>query len=239
MLRAFFSLVLACLCVHAAFGQTDALHYRDWETGAAGGVSLMAGKSEFNTRVFDGSQTSVRTVGMNYESGYQWGYRVGEYLGDYWAADLEYSFANQPLRFTNLSPTVASISLGQSVHHFSYSISYLPFSRLKRFRAYGKLGTGATLYYIHGDSKTDALDQGLRLEDTWKFLVNWGGGMKYLAGNQVALTFDVRDNMTGVPSYGLPRSARVVNGQYFPGMATNGLLHNWQLNVGVAFQWDD
>jgi len=236
-------LTLACIfmCVQAAFGQTDALHYRDWETSGFGGGSFMAGPSRFVTQVLsDGSAKGVRTVGLDYGSGYQFGYRVGENLGQYWAADLEYSFANQPFRMTNVSPTVQEISLGQSVNHFAYSISYIPFPRTSRFRAYGKLGTGTTLFFIHGDSKAEALEQGLRLEDTWKFQVNWGGGMKYLAGDQVSLVFDVKDNLTGVPSYGLPRTARIAaNGQYFPGMATRGLLNNWQLNFGVAFQWDD
>jgi hypothetical protein len=48
---------------------------------------------------------------MHYASGYQIGVRVTQNLGEFAAASLEYNFANQPLRFTNLTPTVQSLSL--------------------------------------------------------------------------------------------------------------------------------
>ncbi len=62
-------------------------------------------------------------VGVHYGSGYQVGARVNENLNDYWNADLEYSLSNQPLRFTNLTPNAPSLTFGQTVHTFSYSVS--------------------------------------------------------------------------------------------------------------------
>ena len=77
------------------------------------------------------------------------------------------------------------------------------------------------------------------LRDSWEFALNLGGGFKYLVDDQAALTFDIKDQISSVPSYGLPRSARVTNGQYIPGISRNGFLNNWQLNFGVAVQWDN
>jgi opacity protein-like surface antigen len=241
MLRLILALPLVCLCGQVVFAQSPyLLEHRQWEFSGFAGGSFMSGEDEFVTQVRDnGTALTTRTVGLRYASGYQIGMRVGENLGDFWTADLEYSFANQPLTFTNLSPTIQSLSVGQFVHHWSYSISYSPASRLKRFRPYAKIGTGATLFFLHGENKELAFQQGLRLQDTWKFLVNWGGGAKYLVHDQVALMFDVKNNMTGVPNYGLPKSASIVNGVFFPGMARHGTLNNWQLNFGIAYQWDE
>lgn len=240
MLRLILILPLVGICGQVAFAQTsNPLKYRQWEvTGFAGG-SFMAGPSESSTLVSDNGQVSSRTVGTRYASGHQIGVRVGENLGDYWTANLEYSLANQPLTFTNLSPSIPSLWLDVSIHRFSFGFSYSPVSRSsKRFRPYAQIGTGAGLFFIHSYSKDAALTHGLTLQDTWKFLVNWGGGAKYLVHNQVVLTLDVKDHITGLPDYGLPQSARVVNGQFQPGVARRGTLNNWQLNFGIAYQWD-
>lgn len=179
------------------------------------------------------------TVGIHYGSGYQLGARVNENLNQYWTADLEYSFANQPVRFTNLAPGIPSLDLGQTIHHFSYSVSYIPLGGFERFRPYAKVGTGATLFYLHSDTRDDALALGVAVRDSWKFTMNFGGGFKFMVDDQTALLFDVKDYISGVPSYGLPTAAEVVNGQFQPGFAPRGLLQNIQLNFGIAYRWNN
>ena len=88
-------------------------------------------------------------------------------------------------------------------------------------------------------AKKEALLDGLALRSSWEFMFNWGGGLKYLVADQFALTFDVRDRVSRVPSYGIPDSARIINGQFQPGMATHGVLNNWQFNLGFTYQWDE
>ncbi len=70
-------------------------------------------------------------------------------------------------------------------------------------------------------------------------MMNWGGGFKYMADEQTALLLDFKDFVTAVPSYGLPRTTQVVNGQFQPGFTPTGLLHHIQLNIGVAYRWND
>jgi hypothetical protein len=176
---------------------------------------------------------------MSYESGYQVGVRINQNLNEYWGADLEYSFANQFLRYTNLSPSIQNLSLDQYQHNLSYDVSYLPRARTKRLRPYVDVGIGAGWFYLPGRVKKDALELGLRLRDSWAFVFNVGGGFTYLVQDQYAITFDVKDRISRIPSYGLPESARVVNGQYQPGIALNGRLQNLQFNLGFTFQWDE
>ena len=232
-------LLITFACSATAFAQGgNPFQHRQFGGGLFGGTSL--GKDlQFSTMVSGSAMETSRTVGMHYASGYLLGIRGVENLGDFWVVDLEYSFANQPLHFTNLSPEIQNLPLSHSVHHFSYNASYLPRTPAQRLRPYARIGAGAGLFYIRSDSKDEARALGLPLRDSWTFAVNLGGGLKYLLHDQAALTFDVKDRMSSVPSYGLPRSARVVDGRYQPGISTTGILHQWQINIGVEFQWDE
>ena len=224
---------------HCASAQTTvSLVEGKFEFAAFGGASF-AGDFHFPTLVFTNGQVTSQPEGMHYASGYQVGMRVTENLSEHWAVHLEYSFANQPLRFTNLSPTVPSLSLGHYLHHVSYDGTYLLLPPEKRFRPYVKAGAGTALFYISGHSKEEARSLGVPLRDSWEFAFNWGAGLKSRVQDQVVLTFEVKDNVTGMPSYGLPRSVQVKDGHFIPGISRNGFLHNWQLNFGVAVQWDE
>jgi opacity protein-like surface antigen len=231
-------LMLACFL--PAFGQVEYNpQYAEWEATPFVGGSF-APDSHLDTEVVsEDGQTSSRPVGMHFASGYQVGGRVTQNFREVWAADLEYSFANQPLRLTNLSPEIQSLSLSHYIHHFSYNVSYLPMPTTRRFRPYGSLGAGAALFSLPGSSKETAKERGLELRDDWEFALNWGGGFKYLARDGFALSVDVKDQMSHLPDYGLPRRAHIANGRFQPGLTTSGIMHNWQLNLGFSFQWDE
>jgi opacity protein-like surface antigen len=229
--------ILAC-CRYASAQTTVSLVEGKFEFTAFGGASF-AGNFHFPTLVFTNGQVTSQVEGMHYASGYQVGFRVAENLSERWAVHLEYSFANQPLRFTNLSPTVQSLSLGHYLHHVSYDGTYLVLPPEKRFRPYVNAGAGTALFYITGHSKEEARSLGVPLRDSWEFAFNWGAGVKSRVEDQVVLTFEVKDTVTGVPSYGLPSSVQVRNGQVIPGISRNGFLNNWQLNFGIAVQWDE
>jgi hypothetical protein len=214
------------------------LEHRQWEASGFAGGSF-ATSFRLPTPVSGSDQEFSRAVGMHLASGYLIGARITDNFKESWSGDLEYSFGHENLSFTNLSPVIQSLSLTQYTHRLSYNVSYLPLPPPKRFRPYGDVGVGTALYFLPGQSKEIALGQGLNLRDTWVFLVNWGGGFRYLLQDQFAFTLDLKDRLSNVPSYGLPDSARVVNGQYQPGMHTHGIAQSWQINFGLTFQWDE
>jgi opacity protein-like surface antigen len=231
---------VAWTCLFSETGLAQVAEFptnKEWEVEAFAGASTV-NDVELQTSV-RGSQQTNRTVGLNYASGYQVGLRITQNVGDNISAYLEYSFANAPLRFTNLTPNIQSLSLGHSIQHFSYNVSYLPRNLQKRFRPYASAGAGAVLYHISAESREEAEDIGVGLHGSWKFAMNAGGGFKYLVHDQFALTVNVKDQISGVPSYGLPRFASVVNGFYRPGLSRHGTLQNWQFNIGAVYQWDD
>lgn len=232
-------IVAAILCFsECALAQTDDFKHREYAITGYTGVSF-GGDFSFATPVIGSSQESARTVGMHYSPGYQLGVRINDNYSDSWAADIEYSFSHQNLRFTNVSPSIPAISVNNYLHHASYNMTHLLAPPEKRFRPMIYAGVGAANYWINGESKSEAKLQGLRLRDSWEFLFNIGGGAEYLLLDKLAFTFKVRDSLTEMPSYGLPESVQVVNGQYVPGVTTRGIMQNWQIDAGAVFQWDD
>jgi opacity protein-like surface antigen len=157
----------------------------------------------------------------------------------HWGATLEYSFANQPITFANLTDSVSSLSLGHVIHRFSYDVLYYPLDRSQKVRPYLFAGPGVSLFYVKSSSKDEAASQGISLSDPWKFTMNWGGGVKYLLKSQVAASFQFSDSISGVPGYGLPRTGIVVSGGYAPGFRPDGLMNNWLISFGLNYQWDD
>jgi hypothetical protein len=235
--------MLLLLLLTSTPAMAQGVYYSDWwfyeweVTGFAGGSF---GRSfEFPTFT-DGIPTPTHNVGVHYGSGYQVGVNCRQNLGDYWAADLQYTFANAPMEFTNLTPNVPVLGLGQSIHTFTYNGTYQAFSYRHRFHPYARAGAGATLFFLNGDSKHDAeAALGVPLRDSWKFAVSYGGGFKFLFDQEVGMTFDVRDTVSGVPSYGLPRTAQVVNGVFVPGLDRDGFYHNFQVSLGLTFRWNE
>src|SRR6185436_6928391 len=104
-------------------------------------------------------------VGMHFSSSYRMGARATQYLGDYFAATVEYGFSNQPLRLTNVLPRIQSLYMNHYVHTLTYNISFSPMPRDRWFRPHIEIGTGASLFHIANDSREEASDRGLDLED--------------------------------------------------------------------------
>jgi hypothetical protein len=230
-------LLLALFCCTPAFAKTEwPLQYREYEAIPFVGASFIS-DFHFSTPVVGNGQVSSRTVRMSFDPGPSIGARVHQNVGDYCGVALEYSFAAQRLHFTNLAPNIQNLSMNSFIHHFSWDVYSMPLPRTKRFRPYGGGGVGAVGYVPGG--KSDALEKGVELHSSWSFLVDLGGGFKYLVSDRFALTLDVKDRISTVPSYGLPKSARIVNGVFQPGMRRHGFLQNWQVNLGFSFQWDE
>jgi hypothetical protein len=226
-------------CSNSSFAQSAySTENREWEATGFAGYGF-ARNFQFSTPVIGSASETSRIVGMHYARAWVVGARVTQNLGDHASADLEYSFADQDLTLTNLSPDIPSFHVTQAIHDMSYNISYLPLPRSKRLRPYGVLGVGAALFWIPGQSSREAKALNFNLRSSWEFLGNAGGGVRYLVMDQFALTFDAKDHISRLPSYGIPVSTRVVDGQYQPGISRHGILNNWQINFGFTYQWDE
>ena len=211
--------------------------HRKWEFSAFGGTSIVRDQV-FETPVLGGEQQFSIPVGMQYGSSWLVGARLSESMGDHWGAEFEYSYANQPLRFTDLTPDLPALSLHQGVNTFAYNFIFFFTNPYKRLRPYAIAGVGTSLFHTYGSAKSDAAAAGIQLGDSWTFVFDWGGGVKYLFHDHWAARVDFRGHLGTMPDYGLPASAVISQGQYIPGLAASGTLQNWHVTAGIAYQWD-
>jgi len=220
-------------------GQAQSLHpisHRRWEFSAFGGTSIVKDQV-FETPV-GGDQQFTVPVGVQYSSSWLVGARLSESMGDYWGAEFEYSYANQPIRFTNLTPDIPTLSLSQGVNTFAYNFIFFFTNPYKRIRPYAIAGIGTSLFQTYGSAESDAKAAGVNLGNSWTFVFDWGGGVKYLFHDHWAARVDFRSHLGTMPDYGLPPSATVSQGNYVPGLATSGTLQNWHITAGIAYQFD-
>jgi len=213
------------------------LSHRRWEFSGFGGTSIIKDQV-FTTPVTGSDQQSSAQVGLQFGTGWSLGARLSESMGDYWGAEFEWSYSNQPLRFMNLTPSVPSLSVDHAVNTFAYNFIFFFTSPSSRLRPYAISGIGTSLFSPYGSSKSNASAAGIDLGNSWTFVFDWGGGVKYLFHDHWAARVDFRSHLGTMPSYGLPSSAGIAQGQYVPGMAVSGTLQNWTINAGIAYQWD-
>ena len=197
-----------------------------WEFSAFLGVSHRGDRTFLTPQEGDTS----RLVGQNFESGFLTGVRITENFGQHFGAELEYSFADQPLEFTNLTPDLPSLHLAHKVHQFAYSILFYLYDHQPSIRPFLSVGIGTSLFRIPSDSKNQALEKGIDLTDRWKVGFNYGGGIKYQKSQNWGFRLDIRDQVTGVPDYGIP-SRGTAEALFRP----DGVLHNWQFSVGLMY----
>lgn len=202
-----------------------------WELSFFGGVGLSSDQTA-TTPVQGLEQT--RVGGIHYANGYLLGVRISETLGTRTGAELDYTFSNRPVTFSNLSPDVPNLSLDHGVHTFLYSLLYYPNARSGKFRPFISAGVGASLFALDGDDRDVAAVDGVYLKNRWKFVTGIGGGFKYLMSDKWGFRVSVRDNISGVPDYGLPAIAATAG---TPALDTDGTQHNWQITGGVSFYW--
>jgi outer membrane protein W len=229
-------LTIAVLAVSAPTLSAQIQYYNKdkWELSLLFGLSAVGDKTSVTP--VDG-QEETRLVTLDFSSGYMAGGRITENLTDNLGAELEYSFANQPMAFLDVRPTLPRLDLKHHVHSAVYSLVFYPTISNPRLRPYVSAGMGAAFFQIEGASRAEAARQGVDLQNVWKLAGAVGGGVKYLIGDLWGVRFDIRDQITGVPGFGLPKSSPSFQGNVSPGFNPDGLLHNWQLSTGVMFYW--
>ena len=219
----------------AQFSQSYPQQKKKWEFSFLTGFSSSSDQSSATPLSGD---DSTMLVGLDYASGYLLGVRVTENLGEHFGAELEYSFANQPLSFVNLGTNLPRLNLDHREHSIDYNVLYYPFPPSAQLRPYAVVGIGACFYQLDGDSRDLAAVEGVTMNNRWKLAGVWGGGVKYYLDNKWGVRFDVRNQITGIPDYGLPHTATSFQGVSGAAFRPNGTMQTWQFSAGVLFVWN-
>lgn len=172
--RLLLSLMIIAWIPAAVVAQSRDPEHRDWEIGFFGAISSL-GERTTNTPVLGVSGQTSRQVGLKYSRGAEFGMRITQNFGQHWGANLEYSFSNQPLTFKNLADTIPTFPAGHAIHRAAYEVLYYPMTRYDRLRPYVFVGPGITLFHIDANAKAAATPLAMRLTDSWKPALHWGG----------------------------------------------------------------
>ena len=198
----------------------------EWEISVFVGASG-TDKGTFFTPVAGGLP---RNVGLEFDLDYAAGARLTQNVGQHFAGELEYVFANQPASLTDLRPGLPVLDFSQKIHKFAYSLLLYATERQSNLRPFVSVGLGASFFGVSGDSKQEASRQGVTLDTQFKFAFSFGGGFKFKVRPWWGLRLDFRDYITAVPDYGLPSEAPILGVGFNP----DGVLHNWYGSVGVV-----
>ena len=227
------ALVLAGGIAQPIRGQAAAdSHPRKWE------FSFLAGAGSLSDRTFGptASGNDSPWVRLDYNAGYSLAFGVTENLAEKFGAEMRYGIGSLPLAAGSLTEGSTPPEQAHHVHGLTYSLIVYPQGwRRGRLVPYASAGLGASLFQPSGDA--DAASQDLVLKNRWKLAGEVGGGVKLYLDPPWSLRFEVRDRITGVPDYGLPRAAAQEDGAG-AGLPASGRLHHWQFQAGFSYNFD-
>ncbi|MBI4446065.1 MAG: outer membrane beta-barrel protein [Acidobacteria bacterium] len=225
------ALVLLALLPDLAFAQIPLqTHENKWEISFFGGGAHLG---DTDSLVLTGQAPSL--VELQTEPGYSVGARVTENFGNRAGAELEYAVSNHPMAFVNLSANLPRLDLSHRVHKVVYSLLFYSAGRPSKIRPFGSVGVGASFFRLGEGSGEAALQRGVALKNRWKLAFSYGGGVKLHLSRNWGVRLDARNQISGIPDYGLPPAAQGATGAAF---RPDGLFQNWQLTAGVMYSFN-
>jgi hypothetical protein len=219
------------LMVAAAVGfSTVAAHARDvrFDVFVMGSSSTL-----FDTRYFGSADEEYRS---SYATAVKYVVGVEVPLGKILGVEAAYASGPNDLRVTNtsLNPTVTTAYSARNNVGSVNLVAHAPFARLG-FRPYLTVGWDYHRFAPTLAGKEQAESRGFgavstaTLSATNKLGVNCGGGIEHKIFRRVSLRLDVRDHLTGSPTFGLP--AQASTGATFP---VSGLAQNVVYSAGIV-----
>ena len=226
------SLILLAMTT-VSWAQVRPLSDRDkWEMTFLAGVGHLAGGGHFTTEADLGSP---RKVVLDTDAGFLLGLRIGENLGRFFGAEVEYTWGRHSGNLRDLTPAMPGFELEQSVHNFLYSGLFHLKPRWSRLRPFAIVGAGAALFTPSSASRAAGAAAGLDMKHRWKFAVGLGGGLNWDLKGPWRLRLEFRDRITGVPDYGSSRPGNGADAEQTPALRPQGLFHGLQWTAGLVY----
>ncbi len=198
------------------------------------------------TVLFGGSFISgERTFDLNGDSfvsqflnGGAFGLRGSLDLSSHWTLEGDYSFARNDQRITQDTGGVIEtrdfkVNVGQVQLNFVRFFT----DNESRVRPFFSAGLGMVRFNPTDEAKQAALGGNFLVDPTLltssiDLSVAVGGGFEARLNRWLGLRFDLKDNMSPIPRFGLEESSSGPGGIFFP---VSGILHNVEAAVGIIF----
>ena len=206
-------------------------HPRKWEFSFLAGAGFLSDGTFGAAEAGNGSSL----VTLDYKAGYSIAFGVIENLAEKFGAEMRYGINSLPIGPFGTAEGPSMPEPAHHVHELTYSLLVYPHGwKPGRLVPYALAGLGVSLFQPSGDA--DAAAPGLVLKDRWKLAGEVGGGVKLYLDPPWSLRFEVRDRITGVPDYGLPR--RATPGEGAGGtLPASGRLHHWRFQAGITYNF--
>jgi hypothetical protein len=187
-----------------------------------------------------GSRTFV--VGPNvfdtqFQNGAKLGLRGAVNIREHWGAEATYSFSADGLQITQVAPATVQ-NFGVHIDEFTGNALFF-FTGHERFlRPFLTAGIGGSHFSPTDNAKlmaaTNFLGQRAVITSSSEFNFNFGAGIEARAWDHFGVRFDLRDHVTGFPSFGLPQNATSPNAPFFP---VSGRVQDVELTAGFVYHF--
>jgi hypothetical protein len=217
-------------------------------------LSATVGRDQNSLVYVTGGGTSIRDARSFYEAGILYstlyatggaanlGIEVPLKKSKIFGFEASYGFSQSNLRLTNQNTNPVTVkSYGLRDSRFSGDLVVHSPSTYRGARPYFVLGAEYDRYSPTSAATSLATTTGFgsaavaKLTSEGSGGVNFGGGIDYEIGKKVSLRLDVRDHVTGSPTFGLPTSQPSTAGlAWFP---ATGSAHNIEYTIGIAYHF--
>lgn len=196
-------------------------------------VFLMGGGSSlFDSRTFD---INSGPFGSAYSTGGQFTVGAQAPLVSILSLEGSYGWGRNNLRITNFG---TSVETGYGIHNQRVSgdlVAHSPISFLG-LRPYADAGLEYDRFSPYGTAQTSfgnfTTSGSSILSPDNKLGFNYGGGLELKLIPLIGLRFDVRDHVTGSPTFGLPMQSNT--SPFFP---VSGAAHDLEYSAGIVFHF--
>lgn len=177
------------------------------------------------------------TFRSNFAKGGKVGARGTLDLTDTWAIEATYAVGTNNLRIAELSgSTVRERAFGVRVHQLTGNSLFFFTVPVVPVRPFVVVGGGLMKYSPTDAAKLFAatrefVDEDALIRATNKPEVNFGFGVEARVINRLGVRVDVRDHITQVPRFGVPKTSSGPGSDFFP---VSGITHNVEVSVGVV-----
>ena len=219
-----FLLFLAVLLASSAFAQ-----------GFDPRISFLLGAS-----LPSGSRTFV--VGPNvfdtqFQNGAKLGLRGAVNIREHWGVEATYSFSADGLQITQVAPATVQ-NFGVHIDEFTGNALFFFTGHERLLRPFLTAGLGGSHFSPTDNAKlmatTNFLGQRAVITGSSEFDFNFGAGIEARPWDHFGVRFDLRDHVTGFPSFGLPQNATGANAPFFP---VSGRVQDVELTAGFVYHF--
>ena len=201
----------------------------------------------FGAGSFQGGQrlfvvNSSGTTETDYASGVRGGFRFGVDLPDRLGAEATYAFSSNDLKVRDpVPPGPGGPRRNFTIHQHQFMVNgfYNFTPRDNEWRPFVTVGLGLVRFSPTKDAVNRAavnfLDGPTRISPNTKLAMNFGAGVEKTVSDRVGVRFDMRDNIAGMPTYGLPQSPLNPGGAFYP---VKGVIHDLEIGFGLVFHLD-